>query len=71
MSPLISIETMGKAYSKLIDDVLNGHYPLPRSRKSILPIDLGMFSWRDFIPPALKQVLRTVLFWRKTRQNTI
>jgi glycosyltransferase involved in cell wall biosynthesis len=51
-----SVETMGGSYLQLAHDALNGHYPLPRPRKDQRPLDLSVFSWRDFLPHQLRRL---------------
>jgi hypothetical protein len=60
-----SMDRLRADYAKLIADALAGKYPLPRSRKSRFPVDLSLFSWREFIPPFVKKVLRPLCVWRR------
>jgi glycosyltransferase involved in cell wall biosynthesis len=48
-----SVEAMGASYLQLIHDAMNDRYPLPRSRRYQRPVDLGLFSWRDYLPGRL------------------
>jgi glycosyltransferase involved in cell wall biosynthesis len=58
-----SVEGMGSSYLRLIQDARNGYYPLPRSRKHQLPVDLSLFSWRDFLPVGLRRLGRLGRSW--------
>jgi glycosyltransferase involved in cell wall biosynthesis len=51
-----SVEAMGGSYLRLIRDARDGHYPLPRPRRDQLPIDLSLFTWRDFLPGPLQRL---------------
>lgn len=51
-----SVEAMGSSYLRLVTDALNGHYPLPRPRREQRPLDLSLFSWRDFLPQHLRRL---------------
>ena len=57
-SQRFSVEAMGGSYLQLIDDTMNGRYPLPRSRRYQRPLDLSVFSWRDFLPRRLRRLGR-------------
>jgi glycosyltransferase involved in cell wall biosynthesis len=58
-----STEAMGSSYLRLIDDARAGHYPLSRSRRSQLPLDLSLFSWRDSVPGPLRRLARRGRSW--------
>jgi glycosyltransferase involved in cell wall biosynthesis len=51
-----STEVMGASYLRLIQDATNGQYPLRRSRRYQRPVDLSLFSWRDFLPHRLRRL---------------
>jgi glycosyltransferase involved in cell wall biosynthesis len=53
-----SVDTMGKAYLELVTDAVSGRYPLPRPRASRRKIDLSVFSWKDFLPLSVRQLIR-------------
>jgi len=59
-----SLDILTEAYGKLIMNALDGKYPLPVSRRPF-KIDLSLFTWREFIPPFIKNILRPLFFWRK------
>jgi glycosyltransferase involved in cell wall biosynthesis len=63
VSQRFSVEAMGAAYLQLIHQAMNGRYPLPRSRRYQRPIDLALFSWRDFLPGRLRQLGRRGRIW--------
>ncbi len=58
-----STEAMGSSYLRLIHDARAGHYPLPRSRRYQLPVDLSLFSWRDSVPRPLRRLARRCRSW--------
>lgn len=56
------IETMGKAYVRVIEDALEGRYPLPQPRaKGFGRLDLRLLSWTGFLPPPVKKGLGALL----------
>jgi glycosyltransferase involved in cell wall biosynthesis len=60
-----SVEAMGTSYVRLIEEALEGRYPLPRSRRSQRTFDPTVFSWRDFVPDRLRRYgKRGRLWWR-------
>jgi glycosyltransferase involved in cell wall biosynthesis len=52
-----SVDAMGRAYLDLIADLERGKYARPRSR-SIVPIDLSLFSWRECLPAPVRRIKR-------------
>jgi glycosyltransferase involved in cell wall biosynthesis len=62
-----SVEAMGSSYLRLITDALNGHYPLPRPREYQRPVDLTLFTWRDFLPKQLRQIGSRGRTWLASR----
>jgi glycosyltransferase involved in cell wall biosynthesis len=58
-----SVEAMGRSYLALINEALNGRYPLPRPRKHQPGLDLAVFSWRDFLPEPVRQLGRRGRAW--------
>jgi glycosyltransferase involved in cell wall biosynthesis len=65
VSHRFSTRTMGQSYLRLIGDAMNGRYPLPRSRREQRALDLGVFSWRDFLPNPVRQWGREGRVWLK------
>ena len=60
-----SVQAMGRSYLRLIEEALQGQYPLPRSRKFQRAFDPTVFSWRDFVPDWLRRHgQRGRLWWR-------
>ncbi len=60
-----SVQAMGKSYLRLIEEALEGRYPLPRSRRFQRTFDPAVFSWRDFVPDLLRRYgQRGRLWWR-------
>jgi hypothetical protein len=53
-----SVEMMGKSYLELVTDAVSGRYPLRHPRASRRVIDLSLFSWRDFLPFSIRQLIR-------------
>ena len=58
-----SVEAMGRAYLDLINDALNGRYPLPQRRMNQRAVDLSVFSWKDFLPQPVRQLGRRGRAW--------
>ena len=58
-----SVETMGQSYLRLITDALHGRYPLARRRKDQRALDLGLFSWKDFLPHPVRRLGRRGRSW--------
>jgi glycosyltransferase involved in cell wall biosynthesis len=58
-----SVEVMGGAYLGLAADARKGQYPLPRPRRHRPPVDLSLFSWRDFLPDPLRRWGRRGRAW--------
>jgi glycosyltransferase involved in cell wall biosynthesis len=58
-----SVEAMGASYLRLVTQALDGHYPLVRPRKYQPPLDLGVFSWKDFLPTRLRRLGRRGRTW--------
>ena len=65
-----SVQRLGASYAKLIADALEGKYALPKNGRSVFPVDLTLFSWREYIPPFAKAILRPLCFWRRLRRPT-
>jgi len=63
-----SMERLRRDYARLVEDSMSGAFPLPTPRRSLLPIDLGLLSWRDIMPARLKDWLRPLCVWRRRQQ---
>lgn len=70
MSENFSEEVEGNKYKELINEALNGVYPLPKPRKAIIPINLKLFSWRYIFGSYLRKstywLLKNILYSIKT-----
>ena len=58
-----SVQTMGENYLRLIDDAMNGGYPLPRKRRYQPVAALRSIPLREFLPPWLRRLGRTGRGW--------
>lgn len=58
-----SVEAMGASYLQLVTQALDGHYSLVRPRSNQPPLDLGVFSWTDFLPTPLRRLGRRGRTW--------
>jgi len=56
-----TLDCLGRSYSKLIDDALNGKYQLQNSRRRMFPIDLTLFGFKEYVPYSIRH-LRHKLF---------
>jgi glycosyltransferase involved in cell wall biosynthesis len=61
-----SVQAMGTSYLRLIEEALEGRYPLPRSRKVQRAFEPALFSWRDFLPDLLRRYGRRGRLWWRT-----
>lgn len=51
-----SADAMGRKYKQIILDLVNGKYPLPKSRKRLFP-NLKLISWKDFVPTSIRKIV--------------
>lgn len=51
-----SVEAMGRKYLQLINEALNGRYPLPRRRLYQSVMALKVLPWREFLPLRLRRL---------------
>jgi glycosyltransferase involved in cell wall biosynthesis len=69
ISNRFSIDILNNSYNRLVEEAAQGRYALPRARKSLFPIELGLLSWRECIPPSVKTILRPLCVWRRFSKN--
>lgn len=63
---LFSIETMGKRYLELLEQIGAGQYPLATPRSATAPEARRLFAMRDYMPGALRRALgRLSRAWRR------
>ena len=53
-----SVEVMGFKYLKLIYESLKGYYPIKKNRQCLIPINPGLFTWRELVPFWVKNIKR-------------
>jgi glycosyltransferase involved in cell wall biosynthesis len=58
-----SVQRMGDSYLHLIGEVMQGRYPLPRSRALQPALNVRVFPWREFLPGWLRQIGRRGRRW--------
>lgn len=53
-----SVDVMGDNYIKIINDALKGDYPIKKSRRHLIPINLRLFTFRELFPLWMKNIKR-------------
>lgn len=56
-----SMARLSESYNALVDDVLQGKYSLPHSRRAILPINPRLFPFKEHIPRRLRRFRHRLL----------
>jgi hypothetical protein len=63
---LFSFEVMTQRYLDLLEEIRQGAYPLGTSRAALAPHVRSLFTWRDYVPEAVRRYGGVV--WRSCKR---